>query len=117
MNPDYLWLSGAVQLLTWFVVGPLLAILIAHAAWRGKLRNVDSKRYAMPCIASGIFSFLLIGLAKWMNSDIRSTAYFLQLACVLLGGLSFGICMGCGFRILLGLWRWHKTTRLYSRQN
>jgi hypothetical protein len=32
MNPDYLWLTGAMQLLTLFVVGPVIAIAIAYAA-------------------------------------------------------------------------------------
>jgi hypothetical protein len=112
MNPDYLWLTGALELLTFFVVGPVLAIAIAYAAWRGKPQNFNPERYGIVCIASGVTAFLLFGFAKWMNADVRTTQYFLQLACVLLSGLLFGVFMGCGFPVLLRLWRWHKTTRL-----
>jgi hypothetical protein len=42
MNPDYLWL---IELLTFFLVGPVLAIAIAYAAWRGKRNNFNPKRY------------------------------------------------------------------------
>lgn len=59
MNPDYLWLTGAIQLLTFFVVGPVLAIAIAYAAWREKPRNVNYGRYGMVCVASGVTASLL----------------------------------------------------------
>jgi hypothetical protein len=38
--------------------------------------------------------------------------YFLQLACALLSGLSFGLFMGRGLTVFLRLWSWHKTTRI-----
>jgi hypothetical protein len=69
-------------------------------------------RYGIVCVASGVTAFLLFGFAKWMNADVRTAQYFWQLACVLLSGLLFGVFMGCGFSVLLRLWRWHKTTRL-----
>ena len=112
MNPDYLWLTGAIQLLTFFAIAPAIAIVVAYAAWRGKPQNLSRKRYAMLCIASGATAFFLFGCAKWMNADVRTAQYFLQLACVVLSFLLFGLCMGCGFSLLLTFWRWHKTTRL-----
>jgi hypothetical protein len=112
MNPDYLWLTEAVELLIFFVVRPVLAIAIAFAAWRGKPQNVNTERYGMVCVASGVIASLLFGFAKWMNADVRTAQYFLQFAYVLLSGLLFGVFMGCGFSVLLRLWRWHKTTRL-----
>lgn len=112
MNPQYLWLTGAMELLTFFVVGPALAIAIAYAGWKGKLQNFNTKRYAIVCVASGVSAFLLFAFAKWLNADVRTPQYCLQLACVLLSGLLFGVCMGCGFPVLLGIWRWHKATRL-----
>lgn len=51
-----------------------------------------------------------------MNVDVRTAQYFLQLTCVLLSGLLFGVCMGCFFPVVLHVWRWHKTTRLADRQ-
>jgi hypothetical protein len=116
MNPDYLWLTGAMQLLTFFVVGPAIAIAIACAAWRGESHNFNPKQYGTACIASGVTASLLFAFAKWMNVGIRTAQYFLQLTCVLLSGLLFGVCMGCFFPIVLHVWRWHKTTRLADRQ-
>jgi hypothetical protein len=112
MNPDYLCLTGALQLLTLFVVGPAIAIAIAYAAWRGRPQNFNPQRYGMLCVASGVTASLMLVLAKWINADVRTPQYFLQLACVLLGGLSLGVGMGCFFPVLFHVWRWHKTTRL-----
>jgi len=112
MNPQYLWLTDAVQLLTFFVVGPVLGIAIAYAAWRGKPQNTNPKRYGLVCVASGVTASLLFALAKWINADVRTAHYFLQLACFLVSGLLFGVFMGSGCSVLLGLWRWHGSTRL-----
>ena len=112
MNPKYLWLTGAMQLVTIFVVGPAIAIVIAYAAWRGKPQNFNPRRYGIVCLASGVTASLLLVLAKWINADVRTPQYFLQLASVLLGGLLLGVGMGSVFPVLLNAWRWHKTTRL-----
>ena len=103
MNPDYLWLTGAIELLTVFVVGPVLAIAIAYAAWRGKPKKLNPGRYAIVCVASGVFASLLFGLVKWMNADVRTPQYFLQFACFLLSGLLFGVFIGTVFSVVL-LW-------------
>ncbi len=110
MNPEYLWLTGALELLTFFVVAPILAIAIAYSAWRR--RPHFPERHGVVCVASGLAALLLFGFAKWMNADVRTAQYFLQLACVLLSGLLFGVFMGCGFSVLLRLGRWHNATRL-----
>jgi hypothetical protein len=112
MNPDYLLLTGSLQLLTMFVIGPAIAIAIASAAWRGKPNSFNPERYGMLCVASGVTALLLFGFAKWLNADFRTAEYLLQVVCVLLGGLLFGVCMGCGFSVMLRMWRWHKTTRM-----
>ena len=112
MNPDYLWLTGAQQLLTLFVVAPVIAIAIAYAAWRGKPNNFNPERYGIVCVASGVTASLLLVLAKWINADVRTPQYFLQLTCVLLGSLLLGVGMGSFFPVLLHMCRWHKTTRL-----
>lgn len=64
MNPDYLRLTDALQLLTFFVVGPVVAIAIACAAWRGEPQNFNPWRYGRVCVASGVTAFLLFGYAK-----------------------------------------------------
>lgn len=101
-----------MQLLTLFVVGPAIAIAIAYAAWRGNPHNFNPKRYGTACVASGLTASLLFAFAKWMNADVRTAQYFLQLTCVLISGLLFGVSIGCFFPVVLQVWRWHKTTRL-----
>src|SRR5258706_6629422 len=111
MNPEYLWLTGALQLLTFFVVGPLLAIAVGYAAWR-KPQSFNREQFGMVCVAAGVAAVLMFVCARRINADVRETQYFFQLACVLLGGLLFGVFMGCGGVVLLRLWLWHKATRL-----
>ena len=111
MNPDYLWLTGAIQLLTIFVVGPLVGSAIAYAAWRGKPQGFRAEHYVVAWIASGAAVLLLFGFAKHLNADVRTAQYFLQLSCVLLGGVLFGAFMGSGLAVVLHAWRWHKKTR------
>ena len=112
MNPQYLWLTGALELVSLFVTGPVLAIAIPYMAWRGKLPSFNGGRYGMVCVTSGGTAVLLLLCAKWINADVREPRYFLQLACVLVGGLLFGVCMGCGGIIFLRAFFWHKATRL-----
>jgi len=112
MNPHYLWLTEGLELLTFFVIGPAFAIVIAYRAWREKEHTSNPKRYGMQCVVSGGAALLLFALAKWIDADVRTPQYFLQLTCVLLSLLSFGVCMGCFFSVLLNLRRWHNTTRL-----
>ena len=64
-------------------------------AWRGKPQNFNTERYAMVCVASGLTAVLLFTGAKWMNADVRTAEYFLQLACVLLSFLLLGVSAGC----------------------
>jgi len=116
MNPEYLWLTGMAELLTFFVAGPALAIAIGYVAWRVKAQNFDLRRYGMVCVASGVTASLLFALAKWMNADVRTPQYFFQFAAVLLSGLLFGVSVGCGFPLFLQLWHWHKATRLPDGQ-
>ena len=115
MNPDYLWLTGALELLTLFVVGPFLGFVIAYAAWGGKPQRLDPQRYGddwVLFVAFGLTASLLLGFAKWLNADVRTAQYLLQVVCFLLGGLLLGVAMGCGFSVLLRLLSWHKATRL-----
>ena len=115
MSPDYLWLTGLLELLALFVVGPALGFVIAYAAWSGKLPRLNPQRYGddrVLFVAFGVLASLLLVFAKWLNADVRTAQYLLQLACVLVGGLLFGVGMGCCFSVLLRLLRWHKATRL-----
>lgn len=60
---------------------------------------------------SGSTAVLLLGFAKWLNADVRTAEYFLQLACFLLGYSLFGVCIGCGFALLMRVWYWNEETR------
>jgi hypothetical protein len=94
MNPRYLWVT---EMLTFFVVGPATAIVVAYAGWRGKRRTLSAKRHGMVCVACGVTGSVLLILAKWINADVRTPQYFAQLTCVLLG---FFCC----------LWEWGPTS-------
>jgi|ERR1035438_464114 hypothetical protein len=110
MNPKYLWSTEALELLSFFFIQPVIGVVIAYKAWRGQPENLS--RYGVPCVASGVTAVLLIVFAKWLNADVRTSVYLLQVACLVLGFLLFGVCMGCGFSIFLRMWHWHKKSRL-----
>ena len=111
MNPRYHWITESLELLTFSVIGPALGIVIAYRAWRRR-ENINRKHYGKRCIASGGTALLLFGFAKWIDADIRTPQYLVQLACVLVCFLLLGVCVGYGFSALLGMWRWHNATRL-----
>lgn|SRR5512146_1017754 len=118
MTPDYLWLTGALEVLTLFAVGPVLGFLIAHAAWSGKPERLNPQRYGddrVLFVTFGVVATLLLVFAKWLNADVRTAQYFLQVACFLVGGLFFEVATGCCFSVLLRLFRWHKATRLLNK--
>jgi hypothetical protein len=108
MNPHYHWLTEGLELITFIFVSPALAIVIAYKIWRAR---ANSKQYGMQCVASGGAALVLFGVAKWLDADIRTPQYFLQLACVLLSFLLFGVCVGYFFSVLLGIWHWHDSAR------
>jgi len=111
MKPHYFWLAEALELVTFFAIAPGLAVVIAYREWRDRKNTVKPKQYGMRCIWTGGAAALLLGLAKWIGADVGTPLYFLQLTCVLLSLLLFGMCEGYAISLLLGVWRWHKTTR------
>jgi len=116
MNPKYVWVTEGIELLTLFVIMPGLSLVTAYASWRGKSKSFNREWYGTLCVASGVASVVLFGLAKWMNADVRSAQYLLQLVCFLFSCLLFGVCVGCCFSVLLRMclrmWQWHKSTHL-----
>jgi hypothetical protein len=108
MNPHYHWLTEGLELMTFFFVAPALSIVIAYKAWR---ERANPKQYGMHCVVSGGTALVLFGLAKWLDADIRTPRYFLYLGCVLLSFLSFGVCIGYFFSVLLRIWHWNNSTR------
>jgi hypothetical protein len=112
MNPHYLWLTEGLELITFFVGVPMIALGIAYAAWRSTPQSLISRRSRAIGIVSGVTAFLLFGLARWIHPDPRDLDYFLYLICVLAGLVLIGIFMGCGFCEMLRLWQWHRRTAL-----
>jgi hypothetical protein len=110
MNPHYLWLTEGLELLTFFVIAPLLAIVIAYRAWREK--NPKPKKFVMQCVMSGAVALLLLAFVQRGVVDLHSFQYFLLLGCTLLCFLLLGVFMGSGFAVFLAVWRWHNATRL-----
>jgi hypothetical protein len=115
MNPEYLWLMDGIELATFFVGIPIVALALAYAGWRDKWQIYTSGRSRVLAVASGVISFVLFAVAKWMNSDVRSTEYFFQSACTLGSFLLFGAFIGTGSCELLRIWRWHRQTALKGR--
>jgi hypothetical protein len=110
MNPHYLWLIEVLELLTFYVLGPALAIVIVYRSWREPEHAPTPKRHGIRCVAFTMAFLLLLALAKWIDADPRTPQYLLQLTCVLVSFLSLGFAEGYFFSVLLDMWRWHKTT-------
>ena len=108
MNPHYLWLTESLEVLTILGIAPAVAIVIALRTWR----DARPGSHVMSCVASGGVAFVLIGFAQWMNADIRSPLFFLQLACTITGFVLLGVWMGYGFSLLVGLLRFHNSSKL-----
>ena len=102
----------ALEALTFFVLAPLITVAIGYAAWRGKFPTVNLGQYVIACVASGITGLVLVCFAKWLNADVRTAQYLVQVACFLIGFLLLGVSTGCFVPVLLHLWRWHRLTRL-----
>ena len=113
MNPQNLWLTQALELVAFFVMPPAVAVSVVYRAWRERT-TLDPKKYGMRCIASGATALVLFGFAKWLDADVRTPQYFLQLACVLLCFPLFGACVGYGFSVLLGALSSNNPSRLNS---
>jgi hypothetical protein len=114
MNPRYLGMAEALELVTLLGLGPALALVIAYKAWREK--DPNPKKSGLQCMISGAVALLLLGYVRGRGVDVRSAQYLLQLACSLLSFLLIGVFMGCGFGVLLDVWRWHNRTQLKPRE-
>jgi hypothetical protein len=115
MNPDYLWITTGVEFIALFVLGPILGFAIAYDAWKCDSKRLNLQRYLLLCGVLGITSFLLFGLATWIDADVRTPQYFFQFALVVIGSLFFHAAGGCLFPLMLTIWRWHQSTRLQQQ--
>jgi hypothetical protein len=108
MNPHYHWLTEGVELLSFVLFAPALAIVVAYKGWQ---KGANPKRDGMRCVASGLAAAVLFCVAKWIHAGIRTPQYLVQWGCVVLSFLSLGVCAGWFLSVLLGIWQWHKSTR------
>ena len=112
MSQGYFWVASSLEAVTLFAIGPLLGIAIAYRAWRRRMEPCSARQNRTRCILSGVSAILLFLIAKWMNADIKTALYLVQLACVLAGGLLFNACMGYFVSVILSIAYWHNRTRL-----
>lgn len=113
MNPKYLWVTETIEILTFSVITPVVATVTAYRAWRRREHNLNPRRDGMRGVWFAVAGIGLFGFAKWLDADVRTPQYFLQLASMLLSFLLLGVSMGLGFSVLLGTLLWHDKTRLH----
>jgi hypothetical protein len=111
MSPHYLWLTESLELLALLVGAPVLGLVLAYRGWKNR-STLNAAVVRRRCIAYAGIAVLLFALAKWLNADVRSPLFLLQVASFVLSILLFGLCTGYGFSLLLCVWRWHDTSRL-----
>ncbi len=95
MNPAYLPIVDVLELITLFVVGPLISAAIGIAAWRGKPTGLNREKYGIAFVVLGAIGFCLLMFVQRMQADVRTLQYFLQLACFVVGALFLGVAGGC----------------------
>jgi hypothetical protein len=79
-----------------FVVAPLIAASIIHAASKGKPKSFDSQMYFTLTGFAMIIGCLLVLYALRMQADVRTWQYWFQLLCAALASwLLFGVAIGC----------------------
>jgi hypothetical protein len=69
-------LTGGIELLTFFLVGPVLAIAIGYTALREKSQGFNSGRYGMLCVVSGAITFLLFVFDEVVERRCQNPAVF-----------------------------------------
>jgi uncharacterized membrane protein len=93
------WVESAFLFVAFFVIVPAVAIVIGHTAWMGKPKNWDRSTYWTAFIVFIVASGFLMLYAQWMQADVRTWRYAVQMALFGLGVLLFGVAGGCGVGI------------------
>ena len=90
-----LWILDLMLLFILFVLAPLVAALIARAAWKGKPDNFSREKYIVALVVSTIIACVLMVNAHWLQADITSGKFLVELICFILGAAMFGVAGGC----------------------
>ena len=110
MNPHYLWLTERLESFNVLLVRT--STCDCHCVQVLAEEGPNSKLHGTRCVAFITSFILLFVLAKWIDADVRTPQYFLQLTCVLLSFLSFGLAQGYLFFRLARPRIPHNATRL-----
>jgi len=78
-----------------FVVPLFIAAAIGYAAWRGKPKRFDREMYWTAFVSAGALAALIIVYSMRMQADIKPTRHILGLMGLGLGGVVFGVALGC----------------------
>jgi hypothetical protein len=90
-----LWILDLMLLFILFVLAPVIAAVIARAAWKGKPDNFTREKYFLMVVVSAIAACVLMINAHWLQADITTPKFLIELICFILGAVLFGVAGGC----------------------
>jgi hypothetical protein len=83
-------------LITFFVIAPCIAATIGYAAWKGKPKSFDREMYWTAFVSTGaVAGFIIV----YVQGNSGTWPRPVQLACLALGALLFGVALGFGVGI------------------
>lgn len=84
---------------SFFVLAPSIAAAIAYAAWKGWPKTFDREMYWTAFVASGAVTALVNAYAMRIRAVGETWLHIVQLACLGLCALLFGVAFGFGVGI------------------
>ena len=91
-------LKVASLLFTYFVLAPLIAAMIAYAAWKGKPQSFDREMYWTVFAAAISAAFVVVFYVQRHADTTPDVALFTGM---ILGGLLFGVSGGFGIGVFV----------------
>jgi hypothetical protein len=93
------WVELRFILFAFFVLAPSIAAAIGYAAWKGWPKSFDREMYWTVFVASGVVAGLVIVFALRIRAVGEAWLHLVQLTCLGLGALLFGVALGFGVGI------------------
>lgn len=90
-----LWILDLMLLFILFVLAPVIAACIARAAWKGQPENLKRENYFILLVISAIAGCVLMIKAHWLQADITTGTFLVELICFIVGAAMFGVAGGC----------------------